>query len=225
MQEITQTHHENKKHDFTLAEAFGFGWDRTKKYWAIMILIGAVHFMASLLFGFLIKFTGQTGEPTGNLSLAVSLINYIVYFWLAYNTMKMGLKMTSGHKVDIKELFHFDKTSAKKIGMYFLAISACSLVIFVGFILLIIPGIYFGVKYKFVPYLVLDKDMSIADAFKKSANMTDGKIWKLLGVSFVYFGVAVAGFVALVFGIIPAAILITFTELFIYRKLADGHVN
>ena len=231
MQEITHEHHNaanahngDKKHDFTLEEAFGFGWDRTKKFWATMILIGIVTVLVSVLFGFLSGIMGAAGDLGVSLSMIIVLASYVISFWLSYNTVKMILKMTDGHKVDIKELFYFDDMSANKVGMYFLANLAYGLVVLVGLVLLIIPGIYFGVKYMFVPYLVLDKDMGIADAFKKSADMTDGKIWKLIGVSFLSFGIVIVGLIALLVGVIPAIILITFASTFIYRKLVDGHV-
>ena len=226
MQEITHEHHNvasahhgDKKHDFTLEEAFGFGWDRTKKFWATMILIGVITMLVSFVFGAIGGYLGEMGGMGEFVSFFIVLASYAVSFWLSYNTVKMILKMTDGHKVDIKELFYFDDMSANKVGMYFLANLAYGLVVLVGLVLLIIPGIYFGVKYMFVPYLVLDKDMGIADAFKKSADMTDGKIWKLIGVSFLSFGIVIVGLIALLIGIIPAIILITFASTFIYRKL------
>ena len=213
-----------KKHDFTLEEAFGFGWDRTKKFWATMILIGVITMLVSFVFGAVGGYLGEMRGVGEFISFFIILASYVISFWLSYNSVKMILRMTDGHKVDIKELFYFGDKSANKIWNYFLANIAYVLVILVGLVLLIIPGIYFAFKYMFVPYLVLDKDMGIQDAFKKSADMTDGKIWKLIGVSFLSFGIIVVGLIALLVGVIPAIILITFASAFIYRKIADGHV-
>ena len=231
MQEITHEHHNvasahhgDKKHDFTLEEAFGFGWDRTKKFWATMILIGVITMLVSFVFGAVGGYLGEVGGMGEFVSFFIILASYVISFWLSYNSLKMILKMTDGHKVDIKELFYFGEKSANKIWNYFLANIAYVLVILVGLVLLIIPGIYFAFKYMFVPYLVLDKDMGIQDAFKKSADMTDKKIWKLIGVSFLSFGIIVVGLIALLVGVIPAIILITFASAFIYRKIVDGNV-
>lgn len=88
-----------------------------------------------------------------------------------------------------------------------------------GYILLVIPGIIWTLKYQFVPYLVADKEMDAKEAFEYSARMTDGWKMKLFFYGIGLMLVNLAG--ALLFGIgliitIPITYLFSFV---IYRAL------
>jgi hypothetical protein len=43
-----------------------------------------------------------------------------------------------------------------------------------GFILLIIPGIYFSLKYRYASYEVVQNNTGIVEAFSNSGKITDG---------------------------------------------------
>jgi uncharacterized membrane protein len=47
----------------------------------------------------------------------------------------------------------------------------------------------------------------------------------MIGFALVSFAIVIVGLLALIVGVIPAMILTTFAGFYIYRKLADGHVN
>ncbi|MBM3791956.1 MAG: hypothetical protein FJW35_16615, partial [Acidobacteria bacterium] len=63
-----------------------------------------------------------------------------------------------------------------------------ALVVLAGLILLIIPGIYWAVKYIYVPYFIVDKDLGILESFSASGELTQGAklelflLWILLGL-------------------------------------------
>lgn len=226
------------QHTFTIENAFRFGWMRTKQYWATFLLIGlatmAITLIFSLMSGLISTSLGVNMGNTGDVNLSASdglgigvyfalqIVSMFISIWLGYNTIKVMIKMIDGVKPKVSELFKFDSAAIAK---YFLAIIAYVLVTIAGFILLIIPGIYFAIRYMFVPYLVADKGLGIEQAFKKSSEMTKGKKWYLIGAHLVMLGVIIVGLIALIVGVIPAYILVTFAGLYIYRKLADGHVN
>jgi uncharacterized membrane protein len=48
------------------------------------------------------------------------------------------------------------------------------IVIFVGLLVLVLPGIYLAIKYGFYGYLIVEEDLDPLEAFKTSARMTDG---------------------------------------------------
>ena len=52
--------------------------------------------------------------------------------------------------------------------------------VLVGLLLMIVPGIYWSLKYTFVPYLVIDKKAGVGEALRISGQMTEGIKWKLL---------------------------------------------
>ncbi len=50
----------------------------------------------------------------------------------------------------------------------------------VGLMLLIVPGIYLGLKYQFYGYAIADKGIGPIDALKESDRMTEGAKQNLL---------------------------------------------
>jgi uncharacterized membrane protein len=51
----------------------------------------------------------------------------------------------------------------------------------IGFILLIIPGFYFLLKYAFAPLVVVDENVGIGQALKRSGEVASGHMFALLG--------------------------------------------
>ncbi len=62
----------------------------------------------------------------------------------------------------------------------FLGGIAFSVVVTVGYLLLLVPGIIWSVKYRYVLYLIVDKRIGIKQAFSDSAAMTDGLKWRIV---------------------------------------------
>ncbi|HEX7444847.1 MAG TPA: hypothetical protein VF300_00510, partial [Methanothrix sp.] len=48
------------------------------------------------------------------------------------------------------------------------------LMVVIGLLLLIVPGIYLGLKYQFFGYLIVDRGMGPFEALKESGRLTDG---------------------------------------------------
>jgi len=55
-----------------------------------------------------------------------------------------------------------------------------TLITLVGTILLIIPGIIWGIKFQFFGYFIVDKGLEPIEALKRSAAITKGVRWSLL---------------------------------------------
>ena len=58
-------------------------------------------------------------------------------------------------------------------------------VVVVGLALLVVPGVYLSIRFMFVPILIVDKELTIKEAFKKSTTLTKGVKWKLLGLALI----------------------------------------
>ncbi len=72
-----------------------------------------------------------------------------------------------------------------------------SLAFIFGLILLIIPGIIFGVWFAFAPYFLVDQDLNVIDSMKSSKNLLKGRFWKVFGRLFalvVFVAVVQIGF-------------------------------
>ena len=84
-----------------------------------------------------------------------------------------------------------------------------SVIVFVGFLLLIIPGVLLVRRYVLTPYYIVDKNMSIRQAMAQSAKQTKpvaGYVWGTLGVIVVLL--LVITLISSIFFAIPGATVI-----------------
>ena len=96
----------------------------------------------------------------------------------------------------------------------------------IGFILLIIPGIYIGARLSLVSFLVADQGLGVDAALRESWRLTNGKVWLIIKLWILAIPVVIVGFILLFIGIIPASMWITLTAATLYEsiRLADAPV-
>ena len=89
----------------------------------------------------------------------------------------------TGKKMDLGDLFDFSKWAEKIFGPIVLGI-----IIFIGFCLLIIPGIILAMRWTFSPCVLADRpNLSFTDAMKASGNVAKGN-WINLILLFIIIG-------------------------------------
>ena len=105
------------------------------------------------------------GETVG------SLLIMIVMILLSFGFIKNTINLTRDEPIDFKAFF-----SANPMTMvnFLIAMIISSLMIFIGFILLIIPGFIVAYMLILVPYLIVDKDMGVFEAITESMRLTKG---------------------------------------------------
>jgi uncharacterized membrane protein len=89
-----------------------------------------------------------------------------------------------------------------------------------GLILLIVPGIYLGLKYQFFSYLIVDKELGVLDSLKESSQITQGVKWQLFGFSLALIGINILGALAFGIGLLVTIPLTVVAHVFVYRKLS-----
>ncbi|HPQ70911.1 MAG TPA: YciC family protein [bacterium] len=67
----------------------------------------------------------------------------------------------------------------------FLFAVAYTLLTMVGFVLLIVPGVYWSVRYGFGAVIASARSGSLADTFAQSKALTQGRFWRVLAVAFI----------------------------------------
>jgi hypothetical protein len=78
--------------------------------------------------------------------------------------------------------------SQHKIGAYFLTALLAGLAVMGGFILLIVPGIIFGLWFSQFPYVVVEEDLQSTAALKRSKYYVKGRSGEIFGKLF-YIGI------------------------------------
>lgn len=150
----------------------------------IMAVLSLISFTIGVVNGFFFPADYLRVGDFSNIPLFVgfillSIISMVFRLWSQstsyYSVIKMGISE--------KEIF---KIGFLKSGKYLLATLVLGLIVFFGFILLVIPAIIFGTWYSFSLLLVLDKNIGIGEALKKSKEMVKGRFWKILGRNVVF---------------------------------------
>jgi len=102
---------------------------------------------------------------------------------------------------------------------FLLTLVAYLLIIIGGFILLIVPGIVWSLKYMFAPYLVMSRKLGVGEALKESARITNGKKWQLLWFVILLCLVNILGALCLLVGLLVTIPLTSLAVVHAYRTL------
>lgn len=168
----------------------------------------------------LILLVGLIPNPTegGMEKLFIELIVFVASTFVSMGYLKSLLMIERGEKVEFQDLFGH----TKYFGRYVVTSLLYGVLIGVGLILLLIPGIYLALKYSQAAMLVLDKDVRIGEAFTKSGMMTKGVKWKLVGFYLSIIIVALLGFLALGVGVLITVPVASLAVVVVYRKLLES---
>jgi len=186
-----------------IGKAIGYGWDSVKKdfwYWVGIALVVCV-----------IEGIGTGGKGRESMGL----LGLFLSAWITSGYTKIGLNYFDGKKSEFIALFNQFKYFWRVLGANILV----GLIVIGGLILLVIPGIYWGLKYIFTVILIIDKDLGILEAMAESAKMTKGIKLRLFGYCLSMLGVMILGFIAFGVGILVAMPLTWLATTYIYKKL------
>ncbi len=192
---------------FSIKEALRAGWDIWKSHEKVIIL-------ATLIMG-VVNIAADVREESlymmvqGLVLTAISLVLHIGW-------TKLLFKLKDGEAASLQELVNHFTLFWK----YFFATLLFSVGFILGFILFVIPGIYFALRYQFIFLSIIDKNLGIKEAFQESARLTQGIKWKLLGLTFVAVFLNILGFLSLGIGLLVSAPVTTLAYIHVYRKLS-----
>lgn len=94
-----------------------------------------------------------------------------------------------------------------------------ALIVIVGFLLLVVPGVIAAVTFFFAPYLVVDRGLGPIAALKESARITKNNRWRVLALMGATVLVMFLGILALVVGLLVAAPIVFLICAHAYRSL------
>lgn len=186
-------------------KAISYGWEAVKKnFWYFVGLAALVIIIEGI-------FNGDQDHQS------LSFLSIFASSWLTagYLTIVFHYYDNNGETLPMSQLFTQLKYFWKVLGA---SILLC-LIICAGFFLLIVPGIYWALKYSMTINLIVDKDMDIIEAMKESANMTNGVKWPLFVFTLTCLGVVILGAICLGVGVFVATPIVWLATAYIYKNL------
>lgn len=198
---------------FSIQEVLKFGWETFKKDPWFYVGVTFVLMAFSLLVNALTTGPGGVHGILGFIiSFAASTIVSIAY-------ARLALSAEAGEHVTWQELWAPE---------HFLNMVGASLVqaviIFVGIILLVIPGIVAALILMFTQLSVVDKGLNPIEALKNSYYLTKGHLLELFVFVLVIMVLNIIGLLALVIGLLVTLPVSLIAVAHVYRILANKEV-
>ncbi len=201
----------NKRH-FSKKEAIKFGFVVAKS--------NVVFFLGVFVVWAFVTLISQSLEVSLNAekqvvaSFLVSVVMWIIGSIISMGIIFITLQFVDKRKPNLKDVFY-----TKNLFNYILSSIMKTIIIMVGFILFIIPGIIFAIKLQYSGYLIVDKQKDAVDSLKGSWEMTKGVKWNLFLFGLLLAVINILGFFALLIGLLVTVPLSMVANAYVYRKL------
>lgn len=95
------------------------------------------------------------------------------------------------------------------------------IVVVLGLVAFVIPGIILGLGFSLAPYLVVDRGLGPIGAMGESWRITKGHKWRLFLLFLVLLGINILGLLALVLGVLVAIPVSLLAMAHAYRTLSS----
>lgn len=200
---------------FSKKEAIKYGWQKMKENFLFFAGLISIVVLAGFIFGFL---EDAVGESSFSVSFILNIVNFVFNIVITIGATKIVLdvydKGESSYSILLSEYRLFFRFVAGYI-LY-------SLIVLAGFILFVIPGIIWAVKFSLWSYLIVDKNMGPIEALKASSKATDGNKWNLFSFGILLGFINILGALALIIGLFATIPIVLMAFVFVYRKLVGG---
>jgi hypothetical protein len=222
------------------------GFDLTRRNFGMILLVGvicvAVSVAASALFGVMddvlglpdafpqhshysdsqshyqVNFSsGFSSNEKG--SLLNIFLRQIVGIFLSLGTTRIGLNLVSGKEFSIGMLFGEGRKFLPAVGatiLYWLMIG-------IGTLFFIVPGIYLATRFGQFLAAIVDRDLGVMESFRYSSTITTNNRMNIFVQMLLSIVIAVAGALACCVGLIFALPVIWLGWIVAYRWMQYGH--
>lgn len=197
----------------TVGSCYKHGWRQLWKNALELFLILIISFAISLPSAVNRDYDGAGAVMLGIFSFAYGVL---IVGPIGYGVAFAYLKAARGDQLKVKDMFEVFRNYWNAV----LASLLVDVIIVIGLVLLIIPGIIFACKLAFTPYLVVDRKMEVIEAVKESWRMTGGYAWKVFLIGLLGFFISIAGLICFGVGIIVAIMWITLALASLYHAVA-----
>jgi len=185
------------QNSFSIGQVISKGWNIFSQKFGIVLKFLFVGVFAMFVVQLIVSMFGTSDNST--IGFIGGIVTYVFNIFISIGLIKAMMHIVRDEPVELNTLF----SGKDQVLKYILVSILLSILIGLGFILLILPGIYLMLRFMFVPYLLVDKeDMSIEDLFSASSTMTKGIKFNLFLYGITIFIMNVIGMIPLGFGLL-----------------------
>ena len=194
--------------------AIKFGWRTMKQHFWLLLALIILTMLVNTIPGVL---AGLVGERIPMLGILIGLAAAIFSIIIDLGILKIALKLCDGEDAELADVLSCVPQGAP----FILGSILYGLIVSVGFLLFIIPGIIWGIKFQYFAYAIIDKKLGPVEALKESSRITTGAKWDIFLFGLLLGLLNFLG--ALCFGVgllatVPTSMV---AYAFVYRSLSD----
>lgn len=199
----------NETFDVSPWQIFVLAWEKIRKRLGFFI---GIQFVISLILVTLALIGEKTGS-TGLRNLIFTLYPFIsAYFGVA--SLNIYILEHDGKNPGIKEIFNAPNYWRMMWSSFLVGLAVSA-----GTVLLVLPGLFLAIALLFAPFLILDQNATIKEAFTRSYKMTVGNFWKVAGVLGLGLLVNILGALLVGLGLLVSLPVTIMAFVVLYRKM------
>jgi len=205
---------------FNFSDVLGYGWGVMKANFWFFVGLGIVYAVVNSVTDMLSEIIKNVYAPTALVAIVhiiLGIVGGVISVVLSIGLIKILLSFCDGVKPRFGTLLDGWDCFWRYVG----TMTLYSLIIFGGFLLLVIPGIIWAIKFSLSYYFVIDKGLSPIAALKASARTTMGVKWELFGFGILCALINVLGFICLIVGLFATYPMVLVAATLVYRQLAS----
>ena len=201
----------NRGTRFEIGDALRAGWQR---FWPNILPMGLFALVVWAV-NALIQFLQD--ETSGLVRFLFGLVGFLVTQLIAIGWIKIALDIIDGHRLRAEAVID----RFRLVVPYLLAALLFSLMVTIGLVLLIVPGIIVIVVFGFYGFHIVDTgDSNPISALRRSAEITRGHRLQLFLFGLVLLGINLLGILLLVIGVLITSGISLLAVAYAYRHLA-----
>lgn len=197
-----------------------FGWAHAKKdfrfFLQIFVFLGVANAIPDI-----INWIQWWPMDTDNIGTWIAGILSLIF---GFGMIKLFLHFVHGKHHDIKDLWNHDRG---RWAWWLLAKIIYGVLVMIGIVLLIVPGIYIAARLYLYEYFVVDQNMTSVEAISASWETTKGHVWEIIAIGLLSFGIYILGALAIGIGLLWAVPTVKLAQATLYKKLTsqDQHLE
>ncbi len=150
----------------SIGQAIEFGWETWKRNVLFWVGVAVVFIVVEAI----TQGPGNAARNRPALTFVLSVIGFLINTLLGIGVTRMALRFVDGGRGEFSDLY----TGYPLFLNYLIATLLFSLMVGIGLVFLIVPGVILAVVFGFCTFAVVDRALGPIDALQRSAALTRG---------------------------------------------------
>lgn len=199
------------------SEAVKFGFNTARKNLKFFIPLSLIILIIDFLPGYLVN---QISEGNRALIFLINFFGGVLTTIVSIGFLKISLKFIDNQQANLTDLFSSWNDYLLVI-KYWLSSVVFGLIVLLGILLLVVPGIIWAIKLQYYSFLIVEKKMGPIEALRLSWQITKGVKWQLFLLGILLGLINLLGLLALVVGLLVSIPTTMLAQTYVYRKLVS----